>query len=91
MKTKMKPTSLLAYSQILETLGERQGLVFKTLRRLKFASNLQLSKELRLPINSITPRINELRKWGIVRQYKKDLCPETGRLVCYWKPMRWDW
>lgn len=90
-KHKIKPTSLLAYSQILEELGERQTQVFRTLRKLRFASNFQIAKELKMPINSITPRIHELRRWGIVRQYKKDICPETKRLVLYWKPLNWDW
>ena len=91
LKHKTKPTSILAYSQILEELGERQTEVMKVLRKLKSASNFQIAKELHLPINSITPRIHELRSWGIVRQHKKDICPETNRLVIYWKPLRWDW
>ena len=91
LKHKTKPTSILAYSQILEELGDRQTEVFKVLRKLKSASNFQISKELHLPINSVVPRIHELRSFGIVRQHKKDICPETNRLVIYWKPLRWDW
>jgi predicted transcriptional regulator len=89
-KTKMRDTSLLAYADVIETLGERQIQVFRKLRELKFASNFQLSKELGLPVNRITPRIKEMRDWGIVMFYKKEICPETKKLVIYWKPRNWD-
>ncbi len=89
-KTKILATSLLAYADILETLGERQIQVFRKLRELKFASNFQLSKALNLPVNRITPRIKEMRDWGIVMFYKKDICPETKKLVIYWKPRNWE-
>jgi hypothetical protein len=89
-KHKTRITSLLVYAEVLENLGERQALVYAKLRQLKSASNFMLSKELHLPINQICPRIKELRDMGVVRQHKKDICKETGKLVCYWKPLRWD-
>ena len=89
-KHKMRDTSLVAYADVLENLGERQSLVFSTLRTLKFASNFQLSKVLRLPVNQIVPRIYELRSMGVVMFYKKDICPETKKKVVYWKPRFWE-
>lgn len=89
-KHKTKITSLLAYAYVLENLGERQALIYSVIRRLKSVSNFQISKKLNLPINSITPRTKELRDLGVVMQHKKDLCPETKRLVIYWKPRWWD-
>lgn len=89
-KTKIKITSLKAYADVLETLGERQMLVYRKLRELKHASNFKLSKELNLPINRIVPRIKELRDLGVVMQYKKEICPETNKLVIIWKPRWWD-
>ena len=88
-KHKIQPTSILAYAEVLENLGERQSQVYEVIRRLKSCSNFRISKELDLPINSITPRVKELREFGVVMQHKKDM-GETGRLVIYWKPRRWD-
>jgi|GEM_PF-4920674 len=87
---KMRDTSLLAYSEVIENLGEKQMLVFRKLRELKFASNFQLSKELRIPVNRICPRIKELRDYKIVMFYKKDICQDTNKLVTYWKPRFWE-
>lgn len=86
IKHKMRDTSISAYAEVLETLGERQSLVFKKLRELKFASNYKLSKSLGLPVNQIVPRIYEMRKMGVVIFYKKEICPETKKTVVCWKP-----
>jgi len=77
MKCKVRPTSLLAYAEVLEDLGERQIKVYKTIREFGSGgcNNKMISKKLKLPINSITGRVNELRKMGIVLHYKKDICP----------------
>lgn len=89
-KHRTKITSLISYSEVLENLGERQALVFKIIRKLKSCNNQMIAKELHLPINSITPRVHELRSFGIVRQHKKDICPYTNKLTIWWKPLRWD-
>lgn len=89
-KHKTKITSLLAYAYVLENLGERQALVYSVIRRLKSVSNFRIAKELNLPINRICPRVKELRDLGVVMQDKKDMCPDTNRLVIYWKPRWWD-
>ena len=78
-------TSLLAYQEILENLGDRQMLVYKALRTLKEADNLIISKYLNLPINSITPRTLELRNKKLVTVSKVDLSPITHRKVIFWK------
>ena len=87
-KHKGLPTSILAYAEVLETLGERQREVYKVLLKLKSCNNVMIANYLRLPINSITPRINELRKKHIVMMDKKELCPFTKRLTCYWRVRR---
>lgn len=89
-KHKIQPTSLLAYEEVLENLGTRQVQVFVVIRELKSCNNLMISKKLNIPINSITPRVNKLRKFGIVFQHKKDKCPFTKRLTIFWKPRRWE-
>ena len=47
-------TSLLAYTGILEELGERQFDVYRVLAIKGALNNTQIAKELNLPINSIT-------------------------------------
>jgi predicted transcriptional regulator len=78
-KQKVKDTSLLAYAEVLENLGERQLEVYKALYDLKEANNTMISEKLNLSINNITPRINEMRGYGIIRQSKKDICPCTKK------------
>jgi predicted transcriptional regulator len=81
-------TSLLAYQEVLETLGERQSQVYNALKYLKEADNLTISKYLNLPINSITPRTKELRDKKLVGVAKVDLSPVTHRKVIFWKIVR---
>ena len=88
MKTQMRDTSILAWYQILENLGERQVKVYKAIKDLKFCSNTMISQHLNLPINCITGRVNELRKYNVVRMYKKDICPITKKRVIFWSIKR---
>ena len=81
----IRPTSLLAYIGILETLGDRQRIVYRTIRKLKYCNNNMIANELGLPINTITPRVNELRKIGMVMFHKKDICPFTNKLTIFWR------
>ena len=87
-KQRVKDTSLLAYSEVLETLGERQLEVYKALYELKEANNTMISEKLNLSINNVTPRINEMRSYGIIRQSKKDICPFTKKMTIFWKVSR---
>jgi len=87
-KHKTLPTSLIAYAEVLENLGERQTQVYAVIRELKSCNNQMIADFLRLPINSITPRVNELKKQHIVLMDKKELCPFTGRMTCWWRVRR---
>jgi len=87
-KHKTMPTSLLAYSEVLNDLCLRQAQVYGVIRKLKSCNNQMIANSLRLPINSITPRVNELRKLHIVMMDKKELCPWTGRLTVWWRCRR---
>ena len=87
-KHKSLPTSLIAYAEVLENLGERQTLVYAAIRTLKSCNNQMICNFLGLPINSITPRVNELRKLHIVMMDKKDMCPYTKMLTCFWRVRR---
>lgn len=87
-KHKTMPTSILAYTEVLENLSERQTQVYCVIRKLKSCNNQMIANFLYLPINTITPRVNELRKQHVVMMDKKDLCPHTLRLTCYWRVRR---
>ena len=83
----IQETSLLAYTEILENLGERQMEVYKVIADIGPCCNTQIAQELNLPISSITPRVGELRKKKpvMVRESHRDYCPITGRKVIFWK------
>jgi hypothetical protein len=89
VKRKMRATSIEAFVSILETLGERQNQVLKAIKILQPCSNLMISKYLRLPINSRTPRVKEIRDFGIARMKYIAICPETNRKVTYWFIPQW--
>jgi DNA-binding MarR family transcriptional regulator len=78
-------TSLEAYHVIEPELNERQHLILDTIKQNPGISNHELSQFLGLEINSITPRVKELRDKGLVVccGTKKDTC--TGMNVMTWK------
>ena len=82
-------TSYIAFQEVLCSLGERQKLVLKAIKKIQPCSNLEISKLLNKPINTITPRCQELRKKGLVIYYKRDICRYTNRLVTYWIIPNW--
>lgn len=79
-------TSLLAYhNDVKPTLGQKQARVLNAVRALGTACNQELANFLHLPINSVTPRVFELRTLGKVEMDRKDLYPTTNRKVIYWR------
>ena len=68
-------TSMISFYEVLNNLGERQLEVLKAIKKLQPCNNLQISKFLSLPINSVTPRCLELRTKGIVRLHHTGACP----------------
>jgi len=80
----IQSTSQEAYDKIVGTLGQRQYQVFNALKTIEPACNRVIALHLDLPINEVTPRINELRYKGVVEQaYKAN--DITGRKVIYWQ------
>ena len=82
-------TSYIAFEEVLCNLGDRQKLVLKAIKIIQPCSNLEISKYLGLPINSITPRCLELRKKHLVRFYKTGQCKYTNRQVNYYIIPNW--
>jgi hypothetical protein len=59
-------TSREAYASIQKKLGAKQQIVFDTIKELGKASNEMLADHLGWSINRITPRVCELKKYGLV-------------------------
>ena len=79
----IQSTSQEAYDKILKELGNKQFIAFTCLFSIEPACNKAIAKKLNVPINEITPRINELRYKGVVEEaYKADY---DGRRVIYWR------
>jgi len=82
----IRSTSLDAYNEIAPTLGKRQQLVLKAIKRASRAvSNRELAKYLGLEINQITPRVNELVKLGLVFADCKRVCRIGKRNAIHWR------
>jgi hypothetical protein len=82
----LQDTSIRSYdNEIRPRLSERQA----TVRRLLLAypsglTNAEMAKLLSWPINTVTPRSNELVKLGVARDAGKRKCQVTGRTAHTW-------
>ena len=79
-------TSLMAFSEAKTRLSTTQGQVLEALEEIAPATNLMVAKHLGWPINSITPRMGELRKKQkvVTAHIGRDI---TGRSAHFWKPI----
>jgi len=78
-------TSIEAYQNIKSQLGSRQRVVLDVIRYLETPTNVEISRYLGLPINTITPRTNELRKKGLICDAGKKKCSITDKIVYAWR------
>jgi DNA-binding MarR family transcriptional regulator len=69
----------------ISDLAERQEQVYLAIEQYQPVTNRQLSNLLRLPINSITGRVKELRDMGFVCIAGKVEDKVTNRTVCLWR------
>ena len=81
----MLDTSLDAFAYVKTTLGTRQRAVLDIIKHLKSPTNAEISKFMGLPINTITPRTNELRAKGLVGDGGKRVCKVTGHEAHMWR------
>lgn len=72
-KTKMRCTSLSAFADIIESLGEKELIVLQAIKRLQPCSDKMIAKELGWTINRVTGRRNSLAKYKTIIIYKKDI------------------
>lgn len=73
IKTKMRATSLIAFSELLEDLGFKEMQVFQAIKRLQPCSDKMIAKYLGWKINCVTGRRNSLVHYHMIIIYKKDL------------------
>lgn len=84
----VRDTSRAAYEDVRPDLGKKQAVVLQTIAKAKRpVNNQEIASHLALPINTITPRTNELLSLNRVELAFKAIYPKTGRKVCYWKPI----
>lgn len=90
MKTAVSQTSFVAYAQEIEPkLGERQQRVYHLLKHsMGDMTNTEISQALGWPINTVTPRCNELRKMKVVELAQQRTCRVTGRMAKAWRITR---
>lgn len=86
----VEQTSLEAYKKIFPELGARQLLVYNAIKKLEYCTNAMIARELKLPINTITPRTHELRKKNVGGEFlvvksHVSRCPVTKNSAQYWK------
>jgi len=77
----------MAYMDLLPELGHRQLEVYKIITGNPGISDLEISKHLMLPINSVTPRRKELVNLGVIVECCKKI-GLTGRTVMGWEVAR---
>lgn len=89
MKTNVAQTSLLAYFDVKKVLGKKQDALYQAIIQNGFPlTNGELAEKLKWPINTVTPRMKELRDMGIVRSYGLRPCRTTGRVCNMWEVVR---
>ena len=82
----MQQTSLQAYWSLTnEKISERQKQVLEALEEIQPACNRQVSVHSQIPINVVTPRMNEMVKKGWVERAYIDV-DVTGKRVIFWQP-----
>jgi DNA-binding Lrp family transcriptional regulator len=84
MKRHIEKTSLEAYNVISLELSERQNEVYEIIKEFGPISNAGISRKLSIPINSVTPRVYELREIGIVIRKGTAKDPYTSMTVIVW-------
>jgi DNA-binding MarR family transcriptional regulator len=80
----VQQTSIDAYRELYD-LGQKQADVLWALERLVTACNMDISYYLGIPINTVTPRVKELRDMELVEEDHRAPNPITGKVVIYWR------
>ena len=77
-------TSLEAYYDLLPCLGRKQNMIYNIIKLYPGVSNLDISRIIGIPINSVTPRVYELREYNLIRFSHKKRDRLTGKTCMCW-------
>lgn len=81
----IQETSLNAWIEVQPTLTGRRLQVYDVLMSRGPLTNAEIGRLIHLPINCVTPRVNELRKKNLVRHFEVRQCSVTGHNAIAWK------
>lgn len=81
----IQQTSLEAYKAILPELSDKQQTIFEVIAKHPNMSNHDIARFLNWEINTVTPRVNELREMGVVGYRGDKLDRTTNRNVMMWE------
>jgi len=81
----IQQTSLEAFNEAKKGMNEHQTQIFAVIVANSGISNHEISKKMGWEINSVTPRVLELRKMGLVKQAGIKQDQSTGRNVIGWE------
>lgn len=84
MQHALQQTSLFAFIDVQKTLGAKQQAVYEVIKKYGPITNRQIKDKLGWEINSVTPRVKEIRDLNLVVEegIVKD---STGRPAIAWK------
>lgn len=88
--TRVQDTSRSAYHDIQPKLGERQQKVLEAIELHGPMTNNEIARVLGWPINTVTPRTNELVKKFMLMDYERRPCSVTGRRAIVWDKTRYS-
>jgi hypothetical protein len=81
----VRDTSLMAFKDIIHSLGDRQRKVYELFRHERARwCNQAIAYFLGWPINTVTPRVKELRDMGLLEDKGVEIYHATGRKVHFW-------
>jgi len=93
--SQVQQTSLEAYySDVLPSLSQRQKLILGVLLQGGDWTNTEISSYLGIPINTVTPRVNELvhpkdpKEKPLIEEVGKRKCKITGRTAIAWRVVK---
>ena len=81
----IQQTSIDSYRIVKETRNTVQQRIYDTIKSRGTATNRQISILTKIPINSVTARVKELREAGRVHQAGTEYDSTTKRTVMTWR------
>lgn len=81
----MRDTQATAYQEIRETLPEKRRIVLNAIDTLGLATLIEIANWLGWPINSVSGRVTELAKDGLIEDSGQRATNPSGKKAILWK------